>query len=127
MGVMYSSTSHATTLLESLQRYCVPKDGEGCSEDVKATYDNETGYCSCNSKRKRYNAEKRSCEECIPGSFASDDWQSCETICPVGFKAELIKDAVCPNGYVLHTITNDNDCPSGYKLETYDPITKNWS
>ena len=124
IGMVYSNVCHATTLLESLQKYCVPKSGAGCEENVRATYDEDKGYCTCNSITKRYDAEKRSCEDCIPGSFASNDWKSCETICPVGFKAELIKDNVCPNGYVLHTITNNNDCPSGYKLGTYNPITK---
>ncbi|MBD5405261.1 hypothetical protein HDR59_01800, partial [bacterium] len=86
MGMMYSNVCHATTLLESLQKYCVPKDGGGCEENVKATYDTQTGNCVCNSISKRYDANNRACEECITGSYASDNWKSCEPIvCPAGY------------------------------------------
>ena len=127
MMVMYSSTSHATTLLESLQKYCVPKDGAGCSENVKATYNDKTGACVCNSITKIYNSENRACEECVTGSFASLNYKTCEPIvCPTGYKAVLIQNGVCPEGFKLQAITN-KECPSGYGLKEYNPATKNWS
>ena len=128
IGMVYSNTSHATTLLESLQRYCVPKDGGGCSEGIKATYNTQTGNCTCNSLTKRYNSEDRACEECVTGSYASDNWKSCEPIvCPAGYHAVLVQDGVCPEGYKLQAVTGEEGCPSGYGLKGYNPTTKKWN
>ena len=122
-----SQKSQAKTLLESLQEYCVPKDGAGCSEGVKATYDERTGLCTCNSITKRYNLNNRVCEDCISGSFASSNWKTCEPIvCPAGYGAVLVQNGACPNGYGLRQVTNGK-CPSGFGLKEYNPTTKKWS
>ena len=127
IGMVYSNVCHATTLLESLQKYCVPKNGAGCEENVRATYDEDKGYCTCNSITKRYNSGDRACEECITGSYASSNWKTCEPIvCPAGYGAVLITDGKCPSGYGLKQVTNGG-CPSGYGLKGYNPATKKWS
>ena len=71
------SKKSQANLLETLQKYCVPKDGSGCSDGVKATYDSQSGNCVCNSKSKRYNLNSRACEDCITGSVASSEYKSC--------------------------------------------------
>ena len=114
-------------LLESLQKYCVPKNGAGCEENVRATYDEDKGYCTCNSITKRYNSGDRACEDCVTGSYASKDYRSCEPIvCPAGYGAVLITDGKCPSGYGLKQVTNGG-CPSGYGLKEYNPTTKKWN
>ena len=126
IGIVYSNASRAN-LLESLQKYCVPKNGAGCEENVRAAYDEDKGYCTCNSITKRYNSGDRACEECVTGSYASKDYRSCEPIeCPAGYGAVLITDGKCPSGYGLKQVTNGG-CPSGYGLKEYNPTTKKWS
>ena len=126
IGMMYSTASNAN-LLESLQKYCVPKSGAGCSDNVKATYDERSGNCICNSITKRYDVNNRACEDCITGSYASSDYKSCEPIvCPAGYGAVLITGGKCPSGYGLRQVVNGG-CPSGYGLRSYNVANKRWN
>ena len=126
IGMMYSNASYAN-LLETLQKYCVPKDGSGCSAGVKATYDSRSGNCVCNSNSKRYNINSRACEDCITGSYASSDYKSCEPIvCPAGYHVVLVQNGACPSGYGLRQVANGG-CPSGYGLRSYNVVNKRWN
>ena len=119
-----STSVKSKSLIESLQQYCVPSNGNSCSEEIKASYNQKSGYCECNKVNKHYNISKRECEECVYGSFASLNWESCDPInCPDGYYAALIENGNCPNGYSLNQVANGN-CGNGYSLKEYDISTK---
>ena len=114
-----------SALTDILSKYCVPKDGGGCIAGVRASYEETTGYCTCDTRTKRYNTTGRVCEECIMGSFASKDWKTCEPVnCPNGQYAKLISGN-CPSGLYKKLITTT--CPVGYGMMVWNYTTKLWS
>ena len=119
-----STEIKATVFTDNLQKYCVPTNENGCMADVKATYNEKTGYCECNAVNKHYNTGLRGCEECVYGSFASVNWKTCEPInCPSGYTAVLVENGKCPSGYGLTQVVNGS-CGNGYSLKQYNLSTK---
>lgn len=116
-GVL-SLKANSSTLNNILSKYCVPTVGN-C--DKKATYNTSGNYCDCGNKDKFYNLSTRICENCIFGSFASDNYKTCEPIrCPTGYVATLIIDGKCPYGYRLTQIYTPNTFWNGTELKTYN-------
>lgn len=119
-----STEIKAIGLTETLQEYCIPKNENGCLDSVKATYNEKTGYCVCDSVSKHYDSGLRGCEECIYGSYASVNWKTCEPIkCPDGYTPVLVENGNCPAGYGLTQVENGN-CTTGYSLKEYNLSTK---
>ena len=121
----YVAKDSFAALTDILSKYCVPKNGNGCSSDVHATYNEAKNFCACSSVLKSYNSTNRICEDCITGSFASSDYRTCEPVnCPSGYYVVLISNGVCPSGYYSKQIVNN--CDSGYVKQTWTYSTKTW-
>ena len=70
-----SSVVKASSFLDALQNYCVPTNMNGCSSDVKATYNsmlNGLNKCECSQCGMYYDKESRTCKKCPYGTFVND-------------------------------------------------------
>ena len=119
-----STEIKSSAFTEMLQKYCVPKNENGCIGGAKATYNEKTGNCECNIANRIYDSGMRACKECSYGSFANANWKTCEPVtCPEGYELVFVENGNCPNGYKLTKIDNGN-CGNNRILKKYDLSTK---
>jgi hypothetical protein len=116
-------------LKDKLAKYCIPKDGQGCTDLQKAAYDSGasgSNKCGCSCVDMAYNTTTRSCDACEFGS-AGKYATSCNVAsCPAGTALVDISSG-CPSGmasvaaqeWSCDSPSGPVSCPAGTSRFTY--------
>lgn len=73
--VALSSNVKSETLIESLQRYCVPT-AEVCGTVARATYNTSESACECSACGMYYDKISRSCQTCPEGTYVNNRYST---------------------------------------------------
>lgn len=122
--LLLPNQSQAATFQTILQKYCIPKNQNGCGNEQKATfignsYSNYSSisdnYCQCPYVDMMYNIEERKCEYCPQFSVSANRTSTncIKVYCTDGAPPVFPTSDVCPEGY--YKIVSSDTCSEGYE------------